>query len=212
MKRREFSTATAAAMAASAFTAPAFAQSAAPQEGKQYRKLPKPAPVEAPAGKVEVVEFFWYNCNHCANFEPELEAWLKTAPKNMAFRRVPIAFNAGFADQQKLYYALEGMGKVDELHARVFKAIHIEKQNLSKEDAIFAWVGKQPGMDLAKFKDQYKSFNVASQVRKATQLQDAYGVEGVPAMGVAGRYYTDGTMAGSMPNVLKVVEVLAAKG
>lgn len=211
MKRRDFSTAAAAAVAATAFNVPAFAQAAAPQEGKQYRKLSTPAPVEAPAGKVEVVEFFWYNCPHCNSFEPELEAWMKTAPKNIAFRRVPIAFNASFADQQKFYYALEGMGKVDELHARVFRAIHVEKQNLSKEDAIFAWVAKQPGIDLAKFKEQFKSFNVASQVRKATQLQEAYAVEGVPAMGVAGRYYTDGTMAGSMANVLKVVEALAAK-
>ena len=212
MKRRDFSTATAAAVAASAFAVPAFAQNAAPQEGKQYRKLSNLALTEAPNGKVEVVEFFWYNCGHCNAFEPLLDAWLKTPPKNSAFRRIPIAFNASFADQQKLYYALEGMGKVDELHARVFRAIHVEKQNLSKETAIFEWVGKQPGMDLAKFKAQYNSFNVASQVRKATQLQEAYGVEGVPSMGVAGRYYIDGTMAGSMPNMLKVVEVLVAKG
>ena len=211
MKRREFSAAAAGAVAASAFANPAFAQAAAPQEGKQYRKLSTPAMTDAPAGKVEVVEFFWYNCNHCNSFEPQLDAWLKTAPKNSVFRRVPIAFNPSFADQQKLYYALEGMGKVEEIHPRVFRAIHVEKQNLSKEAAIFDWMGKQPGIDLAKFKEQYNSFNVASQVRKATQLQEAYGVEGVPAMGVAGRYYTDGTMAGSMPNVLKVVEVLVAK-
>src|SRR5258708_8153825 len=37
----------------------------------------------------------------------------------------------------------------------------------------------------------YNSFTVSNQVRKATQLQQDYDVEGVPAMGVAGRYYTD---------------------
>ena len=142
MKRREFSAAAAGAVAASAFANPAFAQAAAPQEGKQYRKLSTPAMTDAPAGKVEVVEFFWYNCNHCNSFEPQLEAWLKTAPKNSVFRRVPIAFNPSFADQQKLYYALEGMGKVEEIHPRVFRAIHVEKQNLSKEAAIFDWMGK----------------------------------------------------------------------
>ena len=212
MNRREFSATTACVLAASSLSLPVWAQGAEPKEGKNYTRLSKPAPVDAPAGKVEVVEFFWYNCPHCNEFEPTLEAWLKTPPKNMAFRRAPIAFNASFVPQQKLYYALEGLGKVDELHAKLFRAIHVEKQNLAKEDAIFAWIGKQPGMDLAKFKEMFNSFGVSNQVRKATQLQEAYGVEGVPSMGAGGRYYTDGTMAGSMPGMLKVIEALVAKG
>ena len=100
------------------------------------------------------------------------------------------------------------MGKLDALHAKVFRAIHVDRMKLDKDDEIFDWMGKQ-GVDLAKFKQQYNSFTVSNQVRKATQLQDAYGVEGVPSMGIAGRYYTDGTMAGSMQNVLQVVEQLA---
>lgn len=211
MNRREFSQATTCVLAASSLSLPVWAQGAEPKEGKNYKRLSKPAPVDAPAGKIEVVEFFWYNCPHCNEFDPALEAWLKTTPKNMAFRRVPIAFNASFAPQQKLYYALEGMGKVDELHAKLFRAIHVEKQKLDKDDAIFAWMAKQPGMDIAKFKEMFNSFGVSSQVRKATQLQEAYGIEGVPSMGVAGRYYIDGTMAGSLPGMLKVVEALLAK-
>lgn len=212
MNRREFSAASASVLAASSLSLPVWAQTAAPKEGKEYTRLSKPAPVDAPAGKVEVIEFFWYNCPHCNEFEPTLEAWLKTPPKQMAFRRVPIAFNASFVPQQKLYYTLEGMGKVGELHAKVFRAIHVEKQNLSKDEGIFAWVAKQPGMDIAKFKEMYNSFTVSNQVRKASQLQEAYGVEGVPSMGVGGRYYADGGMAGSLGGMLKVVEALVAKG
>lgn len=207
MKRRAFSL-SAAALAASTLSLPALAQNQ-PKEGKDYAKLGKPVATDAPAGKVEVIEFFWYNCNHCNAFEPTFDAWAKAAAaKNIAVRRVPVAFNASFEAQQKLYYALEGLGKVEELHARIFRAVHVEKINLSKEDAIMAWMGKQPGIDMAKFKGMYGSFNVASQVRRASQLQQAYGVEGVPSMGVAGRFYTDGTMAGSMPAVLQVVEHL----
>ncbi|ODS63654.1 MAG: disulfide bond formation protein DsbA [Acidovorax sp. SCN 68-22] len=212
MNRREFSAASASVLAASSLSLPVWAQTAAPKEGKEYTRLSKPAPVDAPAGKVEVIEFFWYNCPHCNEFEPTLEAWLKNPPKQMAFRRVPIAFNASFVPQQKLYYTLEGMGKVGELHAKVFRAIHVEKQNLSKDEGIFAWVAKQPGMDIAKFKEMYNSFTVSNQVRKASQLQEAYGVEGVPSMGVGGRYYADGGMAGSLGGMLKVVEALVAKG
>ena len=166
---------------------------------------------DAPEGKVEVIEFFWYSCGHCNEFEPVFANWLKSgASKNVAARRVPVAFNASFMPQQKLYYALEGMGKVDELHARVFRAIHVERQKLATDAAVMEWMAKQPGVDMKKFKEVFNSFSVANQVKKATQLQQDYDVEGVPAMGVAGLYYTDGGRAGSMPLVLRTVDYLTA--
>lgn len=214
MKRREFSLSAATAAAASALTlplaTPAFAQARQFKEGKEYVKLGKPVSTEAPAGKVEVIEFFWYSCPHCNAFEPALEAWIKAAPKDLHIRRVPVAFNATFVPQQKLYFALEGMGKLPEVHAKVFRAVHVERLPLNKDELIFDWIAKQ-GVDAAKFKEVYNSFTVSNQVRKASQLQEAYGVEGVPSMGVAGRYYTDGTMAGNMQNVLQVVDQLAAQ-
>ena len=206
MKRREFSL-SAAAVAAGAVTLPAWAQ---PREGKDYRKLAKPAPVEAPAGKVEVVEFFGYFCPHCNTFEPTLNAWAKTAPKDIVLHRVPVNFNAKTVPMQKLYYTLEGMGKLEPLHAQAFRYIHVERKPLQEVEQVFAWA-KGQGLDLPKFKEMFISFGVANQIRKATQLQQAYDVEGVPSMGVAGRYYVDGTMAGSMENVLRIVEQLAAQ-
>lgn len=214
MKRREFSLSAASAVAAGALTlpvaSPVLAQGRQFKEGKEYRRLDKPVAPEAPAGKVDVIEFFWYSCPHCNAFEPTLDAWVKAAPKELSIRRVPVAFNASFVPQQKLYYTLEGMGKLDALHAKVFRAIHVEKAKLAKDDEILAWVTQQ-GVDAAKFKEVYSSFTVSNQVRRASQLQDAYGVEGVPSMGVAGKYYTDGPMAGNMQNVLQVVEYLAAQ-
>ena len=207
MKRREFSLTAASALAMGALSLPAVAQ---PREGKDYRKLAKPVATDAPAGKVEVIEFFWYSCGHCNAFEPTFAAWLKNAPKDLVVHRVPVAFNASFVPQQKIYYALEGLGKTEEIHAKVFRAIHVDRLKLTKDDEIVDGMGKQ-GVDVAKFKEMYNSFTVSNQVRKATQIQDAYGVEGVPSMGVAGRYYTDGTMAGSMQNVLQVVDQLAAQ-
>ena len=209
MKRREFSLTVASAATALSLplAAPALAQGRQFTEGKDYVKLGKPVATEAPAGKIEVIEFFWYSCPHCNTFEPSLEAWIKSAPKDLHIRRVPVAFNASFVPQQKLYYALEGMGKLPELHAKVFRAVHVERLPLNKDELIFDWIGKQ-GVDVAKFKEVYNSFTVSNQVRKASQLQDGYQVEGVPSMGVAGRYYTDGTMAGNMQSVLQVVEHL----
>lgn len=211
MQRRQFSLAAATAATSMAFASNAvLAQQAAPKEGKEYLRLSTPAPTEAPAGKIEVVEFFWYSCPHCNAFEPTFAAWKQKAPANVSVRRIPVAFNASFVPQQKLFFALQAMPNFDAMHVKVFHAIHVERNKLANDEAIFGWIAKQ-GVDVDKFKEAYNSFNVSSQLRKAAQLQQAYDVEGVPSMGVAGRFYTDGPRAGSMINVLNVVDHLVAQ-
>lgn len=214
MKRREFSLTSASVLAGSALVlspmGSAHAQGKAPVAGTDYLVLDKPAPTEAPAGKVEVVEFFWYACPHCFSFEPALSAWLKKLPKNVAFRRVPVVFQDSFIPPQKLYYTLEAMGQLEAMHTKVFNAIHVERQKLDKDNLVIEWAAKQ-GLDKAKFVEIYNSFSVATKVRKAAQLQEAYKVAGVPAMGVAGRFYTDGTQAQSMERGLTIVDYLVAQ-
>ncbi|NMM14405.1 MAG: thiol:disulfide interchange protein DsbA/DsbL [Rhodoferax sp.] len=210
MKRRDFSLVCSALAGAAFIQSPALAQVKPPVAGTDYLLVEKRAAVEAPAGKIEVVEFFWYSCPHCNVFEPTFDAWRKRAPKDLVVRRVPVAFQDSFVPQQRLFYALEAMGLVDKLHSKVFAAIHVEKQNLSQGDAIADWVAKQ-GVDKAKFLEQYNSFSVSTKVARGTQLQNAYKVEGVPSLGVAGRFYTDGTLAKSLDRALAIVEFLAAQ-
>ena len=212
MQRREFSisavaTAASAAAASLGLGGAARAQGKAPQEGTDYLTLDKAAPTEAPAGTIEVVEFFWYSCPHCNAFEPQLESWIKKLPKDVVVRRVPVSFRPDFEPQQRLYYVLESMGKVEEMQMKVFKAIHLERQPLTNSEQITAWAEKQ-GINQAKFVEAYNSFPVVTKVRKATQLQDRYKVQGVPALGIAGRFYTDGTQAGTMERALGVAEYL----
>ncbi|MBH2019837.1 MAG: thiol:disulfide interchange protein DsbA/DsbL [Burkholderiales bacterium] len=211
MQRREFSisaaTLAAAAAGMSALPSLAQAQAKAFQSGSDYLTLDKPAATEAPAGQIEVVEFFWYNCPHCNAFEPMFDAWAKKAPKDVSVRRSPIAFRPDFEPQQRLYYVLEGMGKVDELHKKVFNAIHVEKQQLGTADQITAWAEKQ-GIAKAKFVEMYNSFSVSTKVRKATQLQDAYALDGVPALGINGRYFTSGSQAKTLERALQVTDYL----
>jgi thiol:disulfide interchange protein DsbA len=209
MKRRDFSLACSAVAGTVLVQSPAWAQARPPQAGTDYNVLDTRAPVEALAGKIEVVEFFWYSCPHCNVFEPSFAAWVKRAPQDIAVRRVPVAFRDDFVPQQRLFYALEAMGLLDQLHARVFAAIHIERQTLASAGAIADWVAKQ-GVDKTKFMDHYNSFSVATKATRGTQLQNTYKVEGVPSLGVAGRYYTDGTLAKSLERALTVVEFLAA--
>ncbi len=210
MQRREFSLSTATLAAAAtlgASTVPARAQARAFQNGTDYLTIARPAPTEAPAGQVEVVEFFWYSCPHCNAFEPMFDAWAKKVPKDVYVRRAPVSFRADFEPQQRLYYVLESLGKVDELHKKVFNAIHVEKQPLATADQITAWAEKQ-GIPKAKFTELYNSFAISTKARKATQLQDAYAVDGVPALGIAGRYFTSGTQAKTLERSLQVVDYL----
>jgi len=215
MQRREFSLSAAslaavAALGASALPALAQAQAKAFQNGTDFLTLSKPAPIEAPAGQIEVVEFFWYSCPHCNAFEPMFDAWAKKMPKDVSVRRVPVSFRPDFEPQQRLYYVLESLGKVDELHKKVFNAIHGEKQPLTTADQITAWAEKQ-GIPKARFVELYNSFSVSTKARKATQLQDAYAVDGVPALGINGRYFTSGTQAKTLERSLQVADYLIAQ-
>ncbi len=211
MQRRDFSLSALGALGTLSVVAtlPTSAQAQAKkfEEGADYIALDKPIPVEVPAGKVEVIEFFWYSCPHCNAFEPQLEVWLKRLPPDVSFRRVPVAFRDSFMPQQRLYYALEAMGKAEAMQRKVFNAIHLEKQALDTQETIVPWVAKQ-GIDQAKFLELYNSFTVSTKARKGTQLQNTFKIDGVPSLGIAGRFYTDATLAKTMDRALQVTDFL----
>jgi thiol:disulfide interchange protein DsbA len=211
MQRRDFSrsllAASATAVTAGAGLLPFSAQAQASlKEGTDFIRLGKPAPVDTPAGQIEVVEFFAYSCIHCYTFEPHLNDWIKKKPANVVVRRTPVAFSEAFVPMQRLYYTIEAMGQVDALHEKVFRAVHVDKVRLQDPAVIADWMGKQ-GVDMKKFNELFASFSVAGKARKATQLQDAYQVEGTPALGVAGRFY----IPGQGPRTLQVAEALIAQ-
>jgi thiol:disulfide interchange protein DsbA len=205
MKRREFTCALAAAGLALGASPAAQAQ-AGFTEGKDYVKLGTPAPTSSP-GKIEVVEFFWYGCPHCNVFEPQLDAWSKKVPADVAFRRVPVAFTALHETHARLFYALEAIGQIEALHRKVFAAMHQQRKRLDKEADIVAFMTEN-GVDGAKFTEAFKSFGVATKVRQAKSLSEAYKIDGVPALGVHGRYYTSGSLAGDNARALQVTDYL----
>jgi thiol:disulfide interchange protein DsbA len=189
-------------------------------EGVNYVRLDQPLRAAVP-GKIEVVEFFWYECPHCNAFEPALEAWSKQLPPDVTLSRVPVWFQeVPFAAQQRLYYAIESMGLVPTLHRKVFNAIHNEHLRLRTPEDIAAFM-LQNGVDPVKFMPVYGSFAVETKCQQARQLAAAYKIDGVPAMGVQGRFYTNGNLAntnlppatptGSNERMLVVVDALVAR-
>ncbi|KRB94091.1 thiol:disulfide interchange protein DsbA/DsbL [Noviherbaspirillum sp. Root189] len=177
-----------AALTISLLAAGAQAAPDNPQNGVDYRTLEKPQQTDS-GKKVEVIEFFWYSCPHCNALEPDLAAWVKKQGDNIVFKRVPVAFRDSMVPQQKLYYTLEAMGKLDELHAKVFNVIHVQRKRTDTDAEIAEFVAKN-GIDKQKFLEVYNSFGVQSKVKRATQLTQAYQIDGVPLLAIDGRYLT----------------------
>ncbi len=205
LTRRDFST---TLLGAGVFgLAPAALAQGQPVEGTHYVALGQPVATAA-QGKVEVIEFFWYGCPHCNVFEPMLDAWAKKLPPDVAFRRVPVAFrDEPYGTHQRIFYALEAMGLIDGVHRKVFYAIHNERARLDKLPDIAAFMTKN-GVDAAKFTEVFDSFGVQSKARQANQLAAGYKIDGVPALGIQGRWFTSGSLAGGNERMLAVADHL----
>jgi len=185
---------------------PAFAID--PVEGKHYTRLQTPQPTEQ-NGKVEVIEFFWYGCPHCADFDPMLKEWLKKLPADVSFRKVPAIFSDSWAPGARLFYTLEAMGLTDKMNETVFNAMVKQRVRLNDEGTLLDWIAKQ-GIDRQKFASMYKSFAVDGKVRKAFEMTQEYGFGGVPVLIVGGKYMPAPDL-GSFGDMLQVVDGLIAK-
>jgi len=186
----------------------AAAQAQKYEEGLDYRVLPVAQPVET-KGKVEVIEFFWYGCPHCYDFDPDLMAWVKRQPKDVVFRRVPVAFRDDFLPHSQLFYTLQAMGKSN-LDIKVMDTIHHSNNHLLTESEIADWAVTQ-GLDRNTFLTTYHSFAVVSKVRAAKQLAEAYRIDGVPTVVIQGKYVTSPSIAGTKAKALLVMDYLVEK-
>ncbi|HET6725454.1 MAG TPA: thiol:disulfide interchange protein DsbA/DsbL [Gammaproteobacteria bacterium] len=178
------------ALAATALAAlaPNAAAAAQYQAGVNYQVLDTPQPTNAPTGKVEVVEFFWYACPHCFAFEPYLENWLAHKPADVEFVRIPVTVGFRWADvMARAFYTEKVLGVVDKLHDAIFDEIH-QKRHLLKTKDDFKQFFEQHGISGADFDNAWNSFSVAMDLKRAKKAQMGYHIMGVPTIGVAGRY------------------------
>ena len=174
--------------------------------GKGYKDLAAIQPTQDPA-KVEVIEFFWYGCPHCYQFEPLLEKWHSNLPENVVFIRQPAVFSKVWGQHAKAYFTAEVLGVVDKVHADLFYAIQVKKQKLTSEEDLAEFFVAH-GVDKAAFHDAYNSFIVDTKMRQAKTMGPRYGITGVPAVVVNGKYLVNGKTAGSHEGMIKVINEL----
>lgn len=186
-----------------------FANLVKAEEQQGYESVSPPQPTANP-DKVEVIEFFWYGCPHCYSFEPSLASWLKSKPANVEFIRIPAVFSEQWGKHAKAYYTAEALGVVDAVHADFFDAIQEKKQSLESEDDLAKFFAAH-GVKEADFHEAYNSFVVDTKLRQAPAVAAKYGITGVPAVIVNGKYRTNGTLAGSQEKMIDVMNLLIKK-
>ena len=213
----------AVASTVAASTSTASAATASPpgswQEGANYTRIVPAQPTSVAAGQVEVLEFFWYACPHCYAIDPLIETWKKTKPAYISFSRVPIMWNESHRSLARLYYTLESMGKLDQLHGEVFKEVHVsgdalvapDPTNAVETERMQTTFVKKFGISEDDFKKAYHSFAVDTALQRADQLMQRYRVDGVPTFVVNGKYIADVSTAGGPERLISLVGDLAAQ-
>jgi thiol:disulfide interchange protein DsbA len=189
------------------------------QEGANYSRLVPAQPTDAPAGQVEVLEFFWYGCPHCYALEPTVEAWAKTKPAYVTFTRVPVLWNAGDRALGRLYYTVQSLGKIEELHGAIFKEIHAnndpligsDPENGAEAEHMQLEFVRKYGISEQDFRAKYEhDMGVDTAIQHAAQLVERYRVTSVPNFVVNGKFVTDVAAAGGPERLMSLINDLTA--
>ncbi len=184
--------------------------------GTHYKVVAPAQPTNVAPGKVEVLEFFWYGCPHCFALDGAVESWRKNKPNTIEFVRVPVMWAEVHRAHARLYYTLKSLGRLDELHPKVFSAIHVDRDPLyapgdplatQRQQLQFA---KDNGVSEADFMKAYNDFAVHTALNEADDLGRRYRIDAVPTFTIAGKYETDLSMAGGEAHLFQLIDDLAA--
>ncbi|TAJ77270.1 MAG: thiol:disulfide interchange protein DsbA/DsbL [Gallionellaceae bacterium] len=182
---------------------------AAAQLGKDYKELSPSQPVHS-GEKIEVLEFFFYECPHCYHLHGPLSAWEKKMPKDVELQFIPVIFRDSLEPMARTYYALEALGQNKRLHNDLFEAWHVYNTDLSDESKVLDFVA-QRGVDRAKFSAAFNSFSMSSKVARSNQMVRDYGIRGTPTLVVDGKYAVTGLTPEDTIRVLNELIVKARK-
>lgn len=176
--------------AALASAASPSASDPAPVAGVDYIEIPAGAAFAPVPGKIEVVEVFGYTCGHCANFEPQLSAWVAKLPADVQFTAVAAPFGGLWIPYAKAYYAAQSLGLDDATHDAMFRALHEERSlpvSGPTAEEIAAFYARH-GADPERFVAAMASAQVEAELERARAFIKRSGVDGTPSLVVNGKY------------------------
>ena len=184
--------------------------------GTNYTVLSPAQPTDAAPGKVQVIEVFWYGCPHCYALDPYLESWLKSKPGYVDFVRVPIMWGDIHRSHARLFYTLQALGKLDQLHSQVFDEIHQRNDPLYVQGDPKASFQAQlkfavaHGVNASAFTNAYNSFSVQTDLQRADDIDRRYKVDSVPTIVIDGKYEADVGSAGGDEKLIQLIKDLTA--
>ena len=179
-------------------------------EGVEYKLLASPQATST-GDKIEVRELFWYGCPHCFHLEPELGKWLKTRPDDVEFVRMPAILGPNWELLGRAYYTAELLEVEDRIHKPLFSYLHTDRKRIRDVEELQDFFVAQ-GVSEEDFQKTYNSFAVITKTRRSDQAAQLYGLTGVPAMVVNGKYMVNASLAGgSNEKMLEVVNFLIEK-
>ncbi len=173
--------------------------------GEHYQTIDEP--VAQTGDDIPVVEFFLYSCPHCYHLEADVAEWRQGLSEDVAFERVPVLFGANGPIYARMFYTAEVLGMLDSLHPEIFTAIHERRKPLATSDAVRAFFVDQ-GVDADRFDSVFNSDVVDQKMNEAGELMRAFKVTAVPSLGVAGKYWVTGRMAGGNDALFSVADYL----
>jgi thiol:disulfide interchange protein DsbA len=179
------------------------------REGVEYELIKPPQPTQDPA-RIEVVEMFWYGCPHCYRLEPLVKEWNENKADDVDFIQLPAMLGPRWELLARAYYTAEILGVLDKVHTPLFETIH-EKRKPFRNEADLQKFFAEHGVDEETFQNTFRSFAVVTKVNRSRQLTQRYGINGVPAFVINGKYRTSPGMAGSKALTFKVVDELIAQ-
>ncbi|MEA2078302.1 MAG: thiol:disulfide interchange protein DsbA/DsbL [Pseudomonadota bacterium] len=179
------------------------------EEGIKYQRIANPQPTST-ADKIEVLELFWYACPHCYQLEAEVEVWLESKPDDVEFVRMPAVLGPSWELLARAYYTADLLEATDKIHNPLFERLHKERKRIRNADELKAFFVEQ-GVSAEDFDNTFSSFAVITKTNRAKQVRNMYGISGVPAIVVNGKYLVTAKLAGSNKQMLEVVDYLVAQ-
>ncbi len=181
----------------------------APASGRDYQELSPPRPVSS-GERIEVIEFFYYGCPVCYESQPHVARWLARVGPGIVMLRVPAVFTDSSESFARTFYALGALSEIARLHWPLYDNHHFDGKELNEEKNVTAWVARN-GVDAARFSELWHSAAIQAQVDAAKNALDTYAIKGVPAFVIDGKYVTSARMAGSVRDMMRVVDFLVQR-
>jgi thiol:disulfide interchange protein DsbA len=163
-----------------------------------------------PAGKIEVIQFFYYGCPHCFDQQPLIDDWLLRKPEDVEFRYVPALRDEKWVPLTKAWFTLEKLGEAMRLHRPIYDVINFDGVALSDEPKLIDWVVRN-GVERNRFLEVYNSDEVKAKLEEARRLTTAYGIRATPTLVVGGRFAVSSGVAGSHYEAIRLLNQFVAQ-